>query len=128
MAPQTLIGARWEVRATLHSHLARPDGVAACVQGMRRYNALHFGEDGNDRLLKELDGDLMLLEADRLWRLGGTSDLRLPVQGEYTSNFVDGREVVKVVDADRLLTSGGIALVCAEGRLTRKRMELLPVL
>jgi hypothetical protein len=94
---------------------------------MRRFYALLLGVDGKVRLVKALDGDKVLAERDHDWHLGGDYELRLVVQGERISGYVDGEEVVSVVDSDRPLTGGGIALVIEEGRVSTEEVRVGPV-
>ena len=117
----------YTVQATVRPHLVKNGGIAARVQGMRRFYALLLGADGKVRLVKALDGDKVLAEATLDWQFGGDYDLRLTVQGNTVVGFVDGREVVRAVDNDRPLTGGGIALVIEEGRMSTEEVRVNPV-
>jgi ADP-ribosylglycohydrolase len=114
----------YTVVATIRPHLVKNAGIAARVQGMRRFYALLLGVDGKVRLVKALDGDTTLAETPFDWQFGGDYDLRLTVQGESIVGFVDGREVVRAVDKDRPLLGGGIALVIEEGRMSTEAVRV----
>lgn len=115
------------VQATIRPHLVKHAGIAARVQGMRRYYALLLGVDGKVRLVKALDGDTVLAEAPFAWELGGDYALQLTVQGQTIVGAVDGKEVVRVEDTNRPLTGGGIALVIEEGRMATNAVHVGPV-
>jgi hypothetical protein len=114
----------YTVQATIRPHLVKNAGIAARVQGMRRFYALLLSADGKVRLVKALDGDKVLAEASFEWEFGGDYDLRLTVQGQTIVGSVDGREIVRAVDTDRPLTSGGIALVIEEGRMSTEEVRV----
>jgi hypothetical protein len=116
----------YSVQATIRPHLVKNAGIAARVQGMRRFYALLLGVDGKVRLVKALDGDKTLAEAPLEWEFGGDYDLRLTVQGHSIVGLVNGREVVRVMDNDRPLTGGGIALVIEEGRMSTEEVSVGP--
>ena len=118
----------YTVQATLRPHLVKHAGIAARVQGMRRYYALLLGADGKVRLVKALDGDKTLAEAPFEWQFGGDYALQLTVQGQTIVGLVDGREVVRVEDTDRPLTGGGIALVIDEGRMSTEEVRVGPII
>jgi hypothetical protein len=117
----------YTVQATVRPHLVKHTGIAARVQGMRRYYALLLSADGKVRLVKALDGEKLLAEAPLDWQFGNDYDLRLTVQGQSIVGAVDGREVVRAVDNEHPLTGGGIALVIEEGRMSTDEVRVGPV-
>jgi hypothetical protein len=114
----------YAVQATVRPHLVKSGGIAARVQGMRRFYALLLCAGGTVRLVKALDGDQVLAEAPLAWHFGGDYDLRLTVQGETIVGYVDGREVLRAVDDERPLMGGGIALVVEEGRMATEAVRV----
>lgn len=128
---QLMIGTRewtdYAVQTTLRPHMVKSGGIAARVQGMRRFYALLLCDDQTVRLIKALDGDHVLAEAAYAWRFGGDYDLRLVVQGNSIIGFVNGQEVVRAADHDRPLRGGGIALVVEEGRMATEAVSVGPV-
>jgi ADP-ribosylglycohydrolase len=117
--------ANYEVSAQITPHLARAAGIAACVQGMRRYYALLL-EEGQVRLVKALDGEQVLASAERAWLFGASYRLRLRVVGSSIQGWVDDQLLVAVADGDRPLLSGAIGLVCAEGRAAVDQVAVEP--
>jgi ADP-ribosylglycohydrolase len=107
----------YHASATVTPHLVRAGGIAARVQGMRRYYALLLCADQTVRLVKALDGDQVLAERALPWRFGGAYELALQVQGQQIIAWVDGQEYFRVEDTTRALDGGGVALVCEEGRM-----------
>ncbi len=114
------------VSADVTPHLVKAAGIAARVQGMERYYALLLCEGGKVRLVKALDGETVLAEADYGWELGQTYDLSLSVCGNHLVAQIDGRSLFDVEDGDRALVGGGIALVCEEGRTATQRVTVRP--
>lgn len=117
----------YTVSSTLTVHLASAAGIAARVQGMRRYYALLLCNDGRARLVKALDGDRVLAEAEFPWVNGGSYDLRLDVQGTYIEARIDGDLLFAVDDSDRPLNGGGVAFVVEEGRVMSNEMRVAGV-
>ncbi|MGD2175178.1 MAG: ADP-ribosylglycohydrolase family protein, partial [Candidatus Brocadiaceae bacterium] len=99
----------------LTPHMVDAAGLAACVQGLRRYYALLLRRGGTVQLVLLLEGEQeVLASADVGWEFDETHALSLTV--------ADGRIVGRLDDATELhaeggaLPSGAIALVCEEGR------------
>ncbi|MBI5879165.1 MAG: ADP-ribosylglycohydrolase family protein [Chloroflexi bacterium] len=107
----------YAVRATVVLHMAQRAGIAACVQGTRRYYALLLCDDGMARLVKALDGERVLAETAFAWALDGAYDMQLNTAGERLTAMIDGRVLFDLRDDDRPLNEGAVALVIAEGRL-----------
>ena len=108
----------YRASADVTLHLVMAGGIGARVQGMRRYYALLLCSDGKARLVKALDGDTILAEADFFWKLGGTYEFSLQVVGNHLEGSIDGQALFNVDDTDRPLNSGGVALICEEGCLS----------
>jgi ADP-ribosylglycohydrolase len=113
--------------ADVTPHMARAAGIAARVQGMRRYYALLLCDDGKARLVKALDGDAVLAEADFEWTFGETHELGLEVAGARLRAWIDGDLLFETVDTDRPLAGGGVALLCKEGRTATQSVAVRPV-
>ncbi|HOT91040.1 MAG TPA: ADP-ribosylglycohydrolase family protein [Anaerolineae bacterium] len=111
----------YRVSADVMPHLAKSAGIAARVQGMRRYYALLVCFEGEPassklRLVKALHDTLPLAEMDFPWNFGETHILTLEVNGPTLRAWVDDRLCFTVTDEDHPLMSGAVALVCEEGR------------
>ncbi len=99
-------------------------GVAARVQGMRRYYALQLAPGGMVQLLRAYDQErVVLAEAPCPWQLDETRELVLQVKGHLLSGYVDGRLVVQVEDGR--ISCGAIALCCSEGTLSADEVRVL---
>jgi ADP-ribosylglycohydrolase len=127
--------ADYVAQAVVVPHLARAAGIAARVQGLRRYYALLLRSGGTLQLVKVLDGETVLAECPFPWKLGRAYDLRLEVQGDalraWTVVADDGRAgvgqpILVVRDRQRPLTGGAVALVVEEGRLAAEAISVGP--
>jgi hypothetical protein len=114
----------YQVTATVNPHLVESGGIAARVQGLRRYYALVLRRSGKVQLVRALDGETVLAEANVPWALGGWYKLSLRVRGSRIEGFVEDR--LLLVAQDGALDSGAVALVCEEGRLGCDRVEVHP--
>ncbi|MBI3958032.1 MAG: ADP-ribosylglycohydrolase family protein [Chloroflexi bacterium] len=110
--------------ATLTLHLAAAAGIAVRVQGMRRYYALLLCNDGKARLIKALDGDRVLAEAEFPWVYGDSHDFRLGAAGNRIQASIDGQLLFDVEDSQRPLAGGGVAFVVEEGRVMSDEMRV----
>ena len=116
----------YRVETTITPHLVRSAGIAARVQGMRRYYALLLGPEGRARLVKALDGTATLAETDFPWQFGGAYALRLQVTGHRLQGWIDGKPLFEVTDTEHPLTEGAVALVCEEGRMAADSVRVAP--
>ncbi len=116
----------YRVEATVTPHMLVRGGIAARVQGMRRFYALLLDNDQTVKLVKALDGDIILGQAALAWEFGEAHRLRLDVVGNRITGFVDGKPVIQVEDQDHPLDGGGIALVVEEGRLASGPVTVRP--
>ena len=124
-----LHGARdWQnyrVGADVTPHLVRRAGIAARVQGMKRYYALVLTNSGKAQLVRELDGTTVLAECDCALELYRTYRMELAVADARLVGSIDGEEVLSAEDS--ALASGGIALLVDEGRTATQAVTLAPV-
>ncbi len=116
----------YRVSADVTPYMVISAGIGARVQGMCRYYALLLCNDGKARLMKALDGNTVLAEADFAWEFGETHDLSLEVVGTRLRAWVDGQRLFEVADIDRPLTGGGVALICEEGRTATEIVTVRP--
>lgn len=117
----------YRVRATLTAHLAQSFGIAARVQGLRRYYALLITRDGQAQLVRELDGTTVLAQADVNLAFYKPYAFELCVTGDHLTAAIDGAALFDVHDAGRL-DGGGIALLVEEGRISSDRVCVSPAL
>ncbi len=118
------------VDADVTPHLVEAAGIAARVQGMRRYYALLLCRDGAIRLVKSLDGDTILAQNPFAWQFGERHDLGLEAVsgagGVHLRAWIDGKLAFQVVDAEHPLEGGAIALLCTEGRTATQAVSVRP--
>ena len=124
-----LHGARdWQdyrVSADVTPHLIRRTGIAARVQGMRRYYALVLNAEGSAQIVRELDGTAVLAQAPLDVELYRTYQLEIAVEGTKITGSVDGEALLET--QDDALTTGGIALLIDEGRTATQSVTVAPV-
>jgi ADP-ribosylglycohydrolase len=89
-------------------------GLAARVQGLRRYYALMLCDDGTAKLVKVLDGETVLASRAFAWEFNRAYPMTLEVKGQTIRGRIGADFVLEATDAD--LANGGIALVCDDGR------------
>jgi ADP-ribosylglycohydrolase len=115
----------YEVAAAVVPETVAAAGIAARVQGLRRYYALLLGDDGVARLVRELDGTLVLAEAPLERRdYGEPHALALRVVGDRLRAGVDRELVLEA--RDDALAGGAVALVCEQGCLTCDAVHVSP--
>jgi ADP-ribosylglycohydrolase len=118
--------ANYAVSVDLNAHMAKAAGLAARVQGLRRYYALLLRRDATAALIKVLDGERELAHVPFDWQGGQTYRLRLSVDGPHVRAFVDDQMLFDLEDTDSPLLSGAIALVCDEGTLAADVVTVSP--
>ncbi|MFN8420256.1 MAG: ADP-ribosylglycohydrolase family protein, partial [Anaerolineae bacterium] len=108
----------YQVSAPITPHLGKSAGIAARVQGMRRYYALILRENGTAALIRELDGTTTLAEVPFAWQFDTSYHLKLSVQGDHIRGAINDHWLFDLRDESNALRSGGIALVLDEGCLS----------
>lgn len=116
----------YRITTSFTPHMVRSAGIAARVQGLRRYYALLFAPEGKLQIVKALDGRRILDQCDFPWQFDTTHDLALEVTGNRIRAWVDGQRYMDIEDPDRPLLNGGIALVCEEGHLESGAVTVQP--
>lgn len=108
----------YTVSADINLHLTSAAGIAARVQGLRRYVALLLTADGEALLVRVCDGETVLARTPFTWRYGSTHNFSLSGNGARLQASIDGQSLFDVEDAGSPLDGGGVALVCEEGRIS----------
>ncbi|HEY3952008.1 MAG TPA: ADP-ribosylglycohydrolase family protein [Streptosporangiaceae bacterium] len=116
----------YEVTADVTPHLARSAGIAARVQGLRRYYALRLTGRDTLRLTRMLDGEEVLAEVPFPWSYGHTYRLSLAVDGHQIRGRADD-VALSAADTGPGLREGGIALMVEEGRTATNAVRVRPV-
>ena len=117
----------YEVHATITPHMIAQAGLGARVQGMRRYYALLLDKNGKARLVRELDGEKVLAEADFPFVPAVNYRLSLRVRGNRLQASVDGEFLFDLEDEEPLLNGGAVALICEEGCMASDGVKVQPV-
>lgn len=116
----------YRVSADVTPHMVKRAGLAARVQGMRRYYALLLCDGGKACLVKALDGDTVLAETIFPWEFRETYVLSLEAVGTRLRAWIDDQQLFDVDDTDRPFDGGGVALVCEEGTMATKTVTIRP--
>lgn len=107
----------YAVEAALTPHMAEAMGLAARVQGLRRYYLLRCDRRGEMQLIKRDGAEQVLARAPFPWRPEEPVRLRLEVRGGSIRAYFDGELVISVLDEIRTLEAGGVAVTCEMGRV-----------
>jgi ADP-ribosylglycohydrolase len=116
----------YRVETTIKPHMAKTAGIAARVQGMKRYYALLLADKNKVRLVKCLDGIKVLDEAEMAWELDHEYQLSLQVTSDKIEAWIDGKQIFAATDPDNVLTGGAVAMVVEEGRAAFGAVEVTP--
>jgi ADP-ribosylglycohydrolase len=111
----------YTVTADVTPHLARTAGLAARVQGLRRYYAVELAGRDTVRLVRHED---VLDSRPFPWEFGRTYRLSLTVAGDRLTARVDGAVVAE--STDPTLDCGGVALLVTEGRTATQQISIVP--
>ncbi len=112
----------YTVTADVTPHLVRSAGIAARVQGLRRYYALELAGRDTVRLVR---GGVVLAERAVAWEFGRTYQLALTVDGDRITGAVDGEQLFEATDD--ALDCGGVALTVTEGRTATQQVRITPI-
>jgi hypothetical protein len=114
----------YSMSASITPHLAVAAGIAARVQGLRRYYGLLLGKTGFLRLVRVCGEETLLAEVPFPWDYFQTVSLRLLVSGQRIRAWVDGHLFFDLEDNDKSLNRGGIGLVIEEGCLACESVQV----
>lgn len=110
----------YTVEADVTPHMAMGAGIAARVQGMRRFYALVARPGGKVELIKCLGETQVLASCYVPWEFGDTLDLKLEVDGSKLSGYMGGKEILSA--EDNTFVDGGIALFIEDGRMATNKV------
>jgi ADP-ribosylglycohydrolase len=118
----------YRVSSVVIVHLGASAGLAARVQGLRRFYALLLEADDRARLVKiRDDARIVLVEAPCRWTLEKEVALELEVRGATIVGKVDGSIVLRAADSSATpFENGGVGLVITEGALSTDQIEIEP--
>jgi ADP-ribosylglycohydrolase len=107
----------YRAEADINPSLAKYAGLAARVQGMRRYYAILLGNDNVVRLVKMDDTETVLAEAPFDWEYFNHYTLSLEVNGSNITGSVAGGPTLTASDPGSRLKGGSVGLVVENGTL-----------
>jgi len=114
----------YSVSASITPHLAVAAGIAARMQGLRRYYGLLLSKARTLRLVRVCGEETLLGEMPLPWDYFQTLSLSLQVSGQRIRAWADGHLFFDVEDNDESLEGGGIGLVIEEGCLVCDWVEV----
>jgi ADP-ribosylglycohydrolase len=119
----------YRVSSEITVHLGTSAGLAARVQGLRRYYALELKAGGKAQLIKVRDDDCTVLaEAPCRWSLEKPVTLALEVRGQAVTGVVEGALALRAQDdSGAAFGNGGIGLVIVEGALSTDQVKVEPL-
>jgi hypothetical protein len=104
--------ADYQLAATASPRVCQAGGIAVRVQGIKRYYAMLIDQQ-RVRLVRVLDGETVLAEADYGWAFEQSYNLRLRVERNRLTGFINDQQVIEATD--QALSGGGIALISEVG-------------
>ncbi len=113
------------VTADVTPHLVKRAGVAARVQGLKRYYALALSRQGTVQIIEMLNRETILAEQPFEWSLGETIELSLSVSGNRLVGAVNGKEIIEAESST--LADGAIGLLVEEGRTATRSVRVAPL-
>jgi ADP-ribosylglycohydrolase len=117
----------FRVEAVITPRLAVSFGLAARVQGLKRYYQLQLQSGNRVRLVKRLHDEIILAEQAFSWECERDYLFQLEVNGSRIKASIDERLIFDVQDETKTLIDGGIAYVVEEGLITSKQISVSPL-
>lgn len=117
----------YEVEADITPWLMDAGGIAARVQGLRRFYALELVKGNKIRLIKALDGDAILAEKDYAWELFQCYTLKLELKGNEIKAFINDQLQFNLIDDWEPLSGGGVAFVVETGHISSQALHVRPI-
>jgi len=94
---------------------------------MRRYYGLIVTREHKLQIIKTLHERQILAEAEFDWQFGDTLLMTLEAEGQKLRGFVNGELLLTAEDAENSFASGGIGLICQDGRTATQKVKIIPV-
>lgn len=115
----------YRVEADVTAWMASAVGVAARVQGLRRYYALMLTSGGRARLVRAYDDVTVLDDVAFDWECFRTYQLALDVVGPRITASIDGVVIAQAIDdSAQALRGGAVGLVCEEGTMASHEVRV----
>jgi hypothetical protein len=118
----------YRISSPVRPAMMKAGGLAARVQGLRRFYALQLTNTKKLQLLRVYeDSGTVLAEVPFDWQLWEAYDLVLEVKGSRLRGWAAGQKLIDYDDAGTPLTEGAIGLVLEEGHLMTDWVAVEPV-
>ncbi len=117
----------YQVTADITPHLAKRAGIAARVQGLKRYYGFLLADNQKLQLVRMLNQPTLLAECDFEWQLGTSYEMSLMVKGSELRAMINGDILLEFEDPVTDLCDGSIALIIEEGRSATQSVSIQPV-
>lgn len=117
----------YRVFARMNAHLCERFGLAARVQGLRRFYALLLTRQGTAQLVKVLNDDVVVAEAAYEWRFDETYEFSLSVVGNSIRAYINERPVLDFTDRDSPLEGGAVGIICTSGNVLVETVRVAPL-
>ena len=115
----------YRVTATMRIHMGTAGGIGARAGGMQRYYALLIGGDGMVRLVRHVNGSVVLGEMPLVGAPEERHRLTLEVDGSTVRGRVDDGPAIEATDD--ALRGGAVALIGEEGRFEYWKVAIAPL-
>nr|MDQ2732130.1 ADP-ribosylglycohydrolase family protein [Armatimonadota bacterium] len=115
----------YEVKARITPRIGGRVGLAARVQGQRRYLALVLAP-GYLQLLESVDKIQVLAEQPFQWETGSSFDMSIRVEGTSVTAEIAGGPTLKAA-FNAILADGAVGFYCEEGRLDSGPVSVRPL-
>ena len=112
----------YAANADVTPHLVKRAGIAARVQGLRRFYAMLVTQDKKVQLVRHFDQETVLAETPFEWSLGETLNMTLNVKGDKITGLINDTPVLEA--SDGALDAGAIGLIVEEGRTGTHRVQV----
>lgn len=116
----------YRLTTVIDAHLARRFGLAARVQGMRRFYAVLLTQWGTAQLVRWRDTEMLLAEVPFPFEFATPQRFLIEVRGGSIRAEINDRLVARYEDRDAPLLDGAAAVVIEEGRLSHGPIEIEP--
>ena len=111
-------GSNWRdyaVKSSITARLGTSFGLAVRVRGLRRYYAFVLAANRVARIIRRFGEEVLLGETVFQWEFERSYEMKLEVCGMEITGSVEGKEILRVKDAQPGIDSGGFGYVCEEG-------------
>ena len=115
----------YQVSSDVVLHLGEYGGLAARVQGLKRFYATRVLRSGSAQIVRVRDGETVILaEAPFSTQLEKKISIVMSVNGRHVSARVDGLRLEAIDESDHAFHDGGVGLLVADGALSTDEVRV----